>query len=337
MNKLVSIIIPTYKGALSLSRAIDSVLNQTYSNLEIIIVDDNNTDTEERKKTELLIGQYSDSRINYIKHKQNSNGAVARNTGIKSSKGNYITFLDDDDFMLPNRIEIMLKYILENKECESIYSSVILTSKDKIIGHVKADKILETKDILLDEMVMGTGSNIFISREILDKVRGFDENFLRHQDLEFMIRVCKYTKILNINEFLVVKSTNGTNNTANYRKLKETKKMFVEKFKSEINNMSSEEINNFYMNNSANLYLSAVLTNNVEYINEAQQDLKKYRLLSFKENVYYIIVRAKILNVSMSIYRKLRKIIKNDNELNLTQEQITFINSKICSKYRGGN
>ena len=95
----VSIIIPTYGGSESLLKSVDSVLLQDYSEFEIIVVDDNDPDTDARKKTELLMGKYTnDPRVKYIKHERNKNGSAARNTGFIESEGEYICLLDDDDF-----------------------------------------------------------------------------------------------------------------------------------------------------------------------------------------------------------------------------------------------
>ena len=80
----ISVIIPTYGTPIFLENSIQSVLNQTFQDLELIIVDDNNPDTEARQKTEELVERYIkiDNRIRYIKHEHNKNGAVARNTGF---------------------------------------------------------------------------------------------------------------------------------------------------------------------------------------------------------------------------------------------------------------
>ena len=93
MNQLISIIIPTYGRPTTLKRSIDSVLSQTYSKIEIIVVDDNNPDTESRKETEEVMSTFSDSRIKYLKHEHNKNGSAARNTGIRKASGKYIGIL----------------------------------------------------------------------------------------------------------------------------------------------------------------------------------------------------------------------------------------------------
>ena len=104
-EKKVSVIIPTYKRAELLSKCIKSILEQTYSNVEVIVVDDNDPKTNWRKNTESILDDFKeDSRVIYIKHEKNKNGSAARNTGFKVSTGGYICYLDDDDIFLNNKI-----------------------------------------------------------------------------------------------------------------------------------------------------------------------------------------------------------------------------------------
>ena len=127
---LVSVIIPTYKRSDMLPRAIDSVLNQTYKNVEAVIVDDNNPDTEWRLKTEELMQQYSgDDRVQYVRHIVNKNGAAARNTGIRSARGTVVSFLDDDDLMLPERISKCVEVLMQNVEYDAAFTDVLEQAK----------------------------------------------------------------------------------------------------------------------------------------------------------------------------------------------------------------
>lgn len=105
-NELVSVIITTYKRPTLLKRALESVLNQTYVNIEIIVVDDNNPNSVEREATEELMSNYTSiDRIVYKKMTQNSGSCVARNYGVSIAQGRYINFLDDDDEFFPTKIE----------------------------------------------------------------------------------------------------------------------------------------------------------------------------------------------------------------------------------------
>ena len=102
---LLSIIIPTYKRSENIEKAINSVLKQAGS-FELIVVDDNDEDSVFRKHNEEIMQKYLNNYNNfyYLKHKKNMNGATARNTGIKFCHGQYITFLDDDDDFIKDRI-----------------------------------------------------------------------------------------------------------------------------------------------------------------------------------------------------------------------------------------
>lgn len=112
---LVSVVIPTYSRNEMLSRAIDCILEQTHSNLDIIVVDDNPPESEYRTSTEQLMKKYeADERVRYIQNEKNLGGAGARNVGIEAAKGEYIAFLDDDDEYYPDKIEKQLAVFLNS-------------------------------------------------------------------------------------------------------------------------------------------------------------------------------------------------------------------------------
>lgn len=115
-KELVSVVIPTFKRPEKLLRALKSVICQTYQNIEIIIVDDNGKNSFKQQETESVIEKYyNEENLSYIVHKDNKGGAIARNTGIKRSKGNYISFLDDDDVFYPEKIELQIKCFHNSK------------------------------------------------------------------------------------------------------------------------------------------------------------------------------------------------------------------------------
>ncbi|MCE2152703.1 glycosyltransferase [Streptococcus thermophilus] len=200
------------KEVVPLNRAIDSVLCQSYKEIEKIVVDDNDPTSDERKNTEALMSRYiGDKRIRYIKHQRNSNGAVARNTGITAATGKYIAFLDDDDYYLPNRIEKSVRYLEKNRDAVGVYAGVDIIDKEGNINlKVRPQCDLKISDLLRKEMVIGTGSNIFVKSDVVKGIHGFDESFVRRQDIEFMIRVCHEGRVGYIPDKLIVKSENGT-------------------------------------------------------------------------------------------------------------------------------
>ena len=105
---MFSVILPTYNRAHLLSRAIQSVLNQTYKNFELIIVDDGSTDF-----THVVVKHFNDQRIFYIRHDRNKGVTAAYNTGLRLARGKYIAFLGDDDELLPNALETAINKFAE--------------------------------------------------------------------------------------------------------------------------------------------------------------------------------------------------------------------------------
>lgn len=113
---LVSVVIPTYSRNDMLQRAINCILSQTHQKLDIIVVDDNPSDSPYRTSTEEIMKKYaSEPRIRYIQNETNMGGAAARNVGIEAARGEYIAFLDDDDEYYPTKIEKQLQVFLSTK------------------------------------------------------------------------------------------------------------------------------------------------------------------------------------------------------------------------------
>src|SRR5699024_6935331 len=108
---LVSIVMPAYNSEEYIEEAVNSVINQTYKNWELIIVDDNSTDDTKRIVERIA---ERDIRINYIKLNNNSGAAIARNTAINNSHGKYIAFLDSDDRWYPRKLERQLLFMVQN-------------------------------------------------------------------------------------------------------------------------------------------------------------------------------------------------------------------------------
>lgn len=211
---IVSVIIPTYGAPDFLERAITSVLNQSFTDLELIVVDDNNPATEARIETEKIVKKFaSDKRFHYIQHAHNFNGAVARNTGIGIATGKYIAFLDSDDEYIPERLQKcveamgrgMLDIVGVYTGCEFRHSGkVYRTNKNVKAGNY----LIET---LACTFQFCTGSNIFILKSIVDELDGFDGKFWRHQDYEFLVRVFEKYSLDAVQEVLVIKNNENLN------------------------------------------------------------------------------------------------------------------------------
>lgn len=182
LKDLVSIIIPLYNKEASIARTLESVLAQTYDNWECVIVNDGSTDNSED-----VIRPYLSNRIRCI-NKPNGGVSSARNRGVLESKGKWILYLDSDDILLPDGLEILVKI------CNDTHSPLGVANFEMQAGsnvelYVKksADGLLSDvfKSFYFDNIFPRTG-NTLIERSILDNVR-FDETLRRFEDLKFTL------------------------------------------------------------------------------------------------------------------------------------------------------
>lgn len=181
MNYKVSVVIPTYKrDSKLLKRAIESILMQTYSNIEVVVVDDNGGDKliEYRKKIKKLMEEYkNDPRVIFKFNERNLGGSISRNEGIKIANGEYITFLDDDDIYLPNKIENQIKYMIENKLDMSFTDLVLHNENGKVVDYREYKRIesFEINCLLryhITRHITGTPTFMY-TKEAINKIGGF--------------------------------------------------------------------------------------------------------------------------------------------------------------------
>jgi glycosyltransferase involved in cell wall biosynthesis len=197
----ISVIIPTYNREESIIDSINSVLRQTYDNLEIIIIDDGSTD-----KTESLIANLNDNRIKYIKLNGNKGASFARNEGIKIASGKYITFQDSDDLYHLDKIERQYKNLIKKKS-DFDFCMVCLhfnKSFEVIFPREYQHKKIVRKKIL-EELCNGnfiSTQSIFIKKEVIKNYL-FDINFQRLQDYDLVLRILPKHKVSYSKKVLV--------------------------------------------------------------------------------------------------------------------------------------
>lgn len=245
-EKLVSIIIPTYGRATTLKRSIESVLNQSYKNTEIIVVDDNNPGTEGRITTENMMKKYNNNhKIHYLQHAINKNGSAARNTGIKYSQGEYLMFLDDDDEFINNKISAQVKKMntLDNSWGAS-YTSYIRMRNNKVImrsGETREGSLL--KEELMRNLFVHAGSNLMVRRNVVKELKGFDESFERNQDIEFLIRLLMKYKLSYVDEVGLIVNYDDKVITWDFE---EVTQGYLNKFNPVITQMNKEDQKKIY-------------------------------------------------------------------------------------------
>lgn len=196
---LVSVIIPTYNRPEMLAGAIQSVLNQTYDNYEIIVINDCGVTVEN-----IVSSLNENGKILYIKHCSNKGISATRNTGIRNAMGKYIAYLDDDDIFYPNHIEILLSHL------ETTNSKVAYTDAHKAIqvwskdSYFTAEKIVSySRDfdynrILIENFI--PAPCVMHRKECFDNVNMFDENLLRLEDWDLWIRMSRSYKFDHIKQ-----------------------------------------------------------------------------------------------------------------------------------------
>lgn len=247
---VVSVIIPTYGRPDFLKRAVESALQQTYPYVEVIVVDDNNPNTEARIKTEEVMLQYAQrNNVIYLQHEHNKNGSAARNTGIRKASGKYICLLDDDDEMLPTRIELFVeKMELLDETWGACYSGFTKIVNDGDVVH--GDETREGdlyKAALMRSLYFCPGSNLFARTHLVKQIGGFDEDFWRNQDIEFLARLLEISKIARIpEETLIIHCENRRPAKGSYENMVKLEQFYLEKFKSRIEKLSPVEAKRLY-------------------------------------------------------------------------------------------
>ncbi|MBP2075898.1 glycosyltransferase family 2 protein [Oceanobacillus polygoni] len=216
---MVSVIIPTFKRADKLRRAIDSVLNQTYYKIELLVVNDNEPDDDFSIRLEELISSIEDKRLFLVHQEKHVNGAAARNAGIERAKGEYIAFLDDDDTWIKTKLEKQINTFKKHPKVGLVTTGVYyIYEKEKVTYESIPNAFGDvSKDILISNCVGGTQA--MVKKSILDKVGGFDEKLKALQDYELWIRVCQLTEVATVEEPCINYFNNrGTNQVSQVTK-----------------------------------------------------------------------------------------------------------------------
>ena len=227
ISGMVSCVIPSYKRCETVTRAVKSVLNQTYSNIEVLVVDDNEPNDEYSLALQKALEIFKNNdKVRYIQQKVHRNGAVARNIGIREAKGEYVAFLDDDDEWCTEKISKQVEILKKNPEIGTVTCLWSIYKKGEILrkcNSYTADNI--QFKIFLREVAVYTSTVLMRKNSIL-KYGGFDEELLRHQDLQFLIDDASDNQFAVLNEHLVKLHIDSDINRPNLDKLINAKKAF---------------------------------------------------------------------------------------------------------------
>lgn len=243
----VSVIIPTYRRCDLLTRTIESVLGQSYSNIEVIVVDDNSRGDQFRVRTQEIMSQYLDNdRVIYIQHESNINGSAARNTGVKHSVGKYLCFLDNDDLFTSEKV---LQQVLTLDSFDE-YGATCCSTLSKINDVVYKKSLLKKNEsgnyvyeLLTGSLMLGAGSTMMIRRSVFDKLTGFDESYSRHQDYEFLVRFFRQHKMYLDENILCYLTVDGPRNYPNACGFMKIKSKFINEFHDDLSKLECSKYN----------------------------------------------------------------------------------------------
>lgn len=195
----VSVIIPTHNRPELLKKAVVSVLNQTYQDIEIIVIDDGL-----EKRADRIIKEFNDSRIKYIQHQEEKGGSAARNTGIRVASGEFIAFLDDDDEWLPGKLAVQMAEFTNTPHDVGFCFSAVTNVYSKEQKNTKVPSGMgDYFDLALRRGKTFLNVTLIIKKHVFDDIGLFDETLPSHQEADLIIRIAKKYKGIGINLPLV--------------------------------------------------------------------------------------------------------------------------------------
>ncbi len=201
---LVTSVITTYKRAPDIViRALRSVVNQTYSNMECIVVDDSPSDYKLRDDVMHAVLAYSHMGVQYVRHTHTQGACAARNTGLKLAKGEYVGFLDDDDEWLPNKIERQIEGFT-NENIALVYCDREVVHEDNRTYHTMLTQYKGNvyKELLFDNFIGSTSFPLIRTKALLS-IGGFDILMQASQDYDVWLRLSQFYEINYVPDILV--------------------------------------------------------------------------------------------------------------------------------------
>ncbi len=266
MNKpFFSVIIPTYNRATFIEKAVHSVLYQTFTDFEIIVVDDASTDN-----TEEIVKRIKDNRIIYIKNETNKERCITRNIGIQNSKGLYITFLDSDDYHLNNHLEVLYKEIKERSYPKAVFfTNAYNESKKEGRSKRLNDNFEEHNPYRYIIKYTFNVQRVAVHKAIFEVFK-FDENIIVCEDMDVFLRINTKFPIYHIKKETTVYFHNPESFTHGdplkpFKEYDSYKKIFAKK-----------ELKNYLPISSKNRLLSMCHYNFAVYYEEQKNVYKMY-------------------------------------------------------------
>jgi glycosyltransferase involved in cell wall biosynthesis len=250
----------------SIRGAIQSVLNQTYRDFEIIVVDDGSTDD-----TEKTVKSLKDERIRYIRHDKNRGAAAARNTGIKAARGEYIAFQDSDDEWLPEKLEKQMEVFRNATPEVGVVYTGFWRIKSDAKEYIPSDRISRKEGNIHKELLKGnfvSGVSAVARRDCFEKAGLFDESLPRFQDWELFIRFSNYCKFKYIDQPLLLAYLGPGNISTNNKAFQRALEIILTKHFEEFSE-HGKLLAKYYFNLGFLLYFDGARVRGLSYLMKA--------------------------------------------------------------------
>ena len=195
MERLISIVMPVYNATPFLKEAVDSILNQSFCDFELIAVDDASTDAS----LEILLS-YNDPRIVVLKNATNLGNYPSRNKGMSVAKGKYICVMDADDIAMPDRLEIQFRFLETHPEVLACGTAYRIIGEDKVYTGVLDYESIQ-KDLLINNCFLHP--SIFFRSDVLERIGMYNENYVYASDYDFLCKMALVGPVVNLPDVLM--------------------------------------------------------------------------------------------------------------------------------------
>lgn len=231
----VSCVIPSYRRSDTVTRAIDSVLAQTYPDMEVCVVDDNEPGDEFSIHLRHLLERYrNDARVRCIPQEKHVNGAVARNVGIRAAQGEFIAFLDDDDEWLPEKTSRQMEVFFKHPSVDAVTTLWTRYVRGKAVMSCPAYTADDFQYKVLAREISVFSSTVLIRKSAIGKFGGFDESLIRHQDLQFLVHAARDASFEVVPEYFVKLHADSSANQLDVVRFMEAKTAFFKSVDEEL-------------------------------------------------------------------------------------------------------
>ena len=195
---LVTVVVPTHNRPDFLKKTLKSILVQTYTNMEVIVVSNGKND-----KNQNIIDEISDERLVYVDQDNSGGPASPRNHGIRLAKGKYIAFCDDDDLWMPNKLDLQISALEDNLDHGVCFSKMVRFDSEGEWAVASEEGSLDFDSLLVNNTA--PISSVVVRADLFSKIGGFSESHLvgPAEDYEFLLRAASVTKFYFIDEYLI--------------------------------------------------------------------------------------------------------------------------------------